>query len=202
MYSRYSAVDFDRVRALEEALEGMGVADTASRARLLAALATELYFAADDRRHALGDEALAVARRLGDEATLAQVLALVWMATWDPATVDSQATRVSELAELASRFGDPMLEFHAGMALFHIAMQQGDIVRADSGLEACGRIAEHLGQPALRWRVLLARANRALTTGSVEGVARWAEEALRLGQSTGQPDSVVYHRSALERRWP
>jgi hypothetical protein len=28
MYSRYSAVDFDRVRALEEALEGMGVADT------------------------------------------------------------------------------------------------------------------------------------------------------------------------------
>jgi predicted GNAT superfamily acetyltransferase len=70
MFSRLAAVDVDRVVPLEEALAALGSADTPARARLLASLANELYWADDQRRHALSTEALGIARRLGDAATL------------------------------------------------------------------------------------------------------------------------------------
>ncbi len=68
-------VDEERVAVLQAALDAVGPQDSAARARLLAGLASELTYTADlERRRELSDEAVAIARRLGDLRTLASVL--------------------------------------------------------------------------------------------------------------------------------
>src|SRR5262249_6475537 len=68
-------VDNERVELANRALELLGSDDSADRARLLAYLASEIVFVGEpDRRLALVDEAEAIARRLGDQHLLADVL--------------------------------------------------------------------------------------------------------------------------------
>src|SRR5581483_6048495 len=75
LYSGIGIVDTDRVETLEAALAAIGEGDSPIRARLLAAVAQELVFSGDvERCRRLSDEALAMARRLGDPAVVAAVL--------------------------------------------------------------------------------------------------------------------------------
>ena len=77
--------------------------DDGLRARLLARLAMELYFAgAEERRAILVDEAVAIARRLGDPATLAYALNARYAALWGPANVEDAVAGVDDGA-----VGDP-----------------------------------------------------------------------------------------------
>jgi tetratricopeptide (TPR) repeat protein len=76
-------------------------------------------------------------------------------------------------------------------------MQQGDLRRADSGLELSGRVAEEVGQPVLRWRVAYTRANRAMAVGDFDTAERLAERGLTIGQSCGQAAAPIYHSAAL-----
>ncbi|MGH9283962.1 MAG: hypothetical protein ACRD0S_13625, partial [Acidimicrobiales bacterium] len=86
IFSVSDAVDAERVAVLEAALDSLGPGSGALRPQLLATLASELTFSPDyDRRCALGAEAVAAARRLGDPATLARVLALIQVPLWTPA---------------------------------------------------------------------------------------------------------------------
>jgi tetratricopeptide (TPR) repeat protein len=197
LFSRFFEVDPERVVALEDALDALGPSDSPTRARLLASLSSELYFARDERRHALATQALSMARRLDDPATVADVLAAVWYSGWDPSGLAERAGLVRELLELAELLSDHLLQFHAGIALFLTAMQQGDVRRADAGLEACSRLADELGQPVLRWRVLYTRANRAMAVGRFHEAERLAEEAFQLGAAAGQPDSATYYHAGL-----
>jgi hypothetical protein len=150
----------------------------------------ELQFAGDSRRIDLGREALAMARRLGDEPTLAETLAGLWLAMWDPATLAERSGLAAELFDLAGRLGDRNLEFNAGMSVFLNASEAGDMDRADVGLAACVRVADELGQPVLRWRATFLRGHRAFAAGRFDEVERLTEETLRLGIATGQPDSL------------
>ena len=70
-----AAADSDRVRLLEAALDRLGSADSAARARVLAKLSNEVVFRDPARSGALRDEAVAIARRLGDPETLVDALA-------------------------------------------------------------------------------------------------------------------------------
>jgi len=67
-----AATDSDRVRLLEAALERLGPADSAARARVLAKLSPEVVFRDPARSGALREEAVAIARRLGDPETLVE----------------------------------------------------------------------------------------------------------------------------------
>jgi hypothetical protein len=70
---------------LEETLERLPPTASALRARVLARLAASLYWSAPpDRRGALAEEAIAMARQVDDAATLALVLSDAHLATWDP----------------------------------------------------------------------------------------------------------------------
>ena len=83
--SAVGEVDDERVAALEAALDAAGGDDSPTRARLLAALAVEIDYAGDrERRLRLADEALAIARRTGDVATLAHVLLQRFFAICSP----------------------------------------------------------------------------------------------------------------------
>jgi tetratricopeptide (TPR) repeat protein len=196
LFSRFGEVDLERAAALEETLQMIPAEDSPTRARLLASLASELHFTGDTRRHDLGREAVEMARRLGDPATLAQVLAGTWFATWDPATPAERARMAEELTGLAGKLGDGLLEFHAGVALFLTATQQADMERADRGLAACVAAAERLAQPALRWRALYLQMNRATAAGRLEEVEDLAHRCEEAGLAAAQPDTDLFSRPA------
>ena len=71
----FGRVDEGLVALLGEAREALGEEDGPLHARVLGRLATELYFSDRlEERVALGEQAVAMARRIGDRATLASTL--------------------------------------------------------------------------------------------------------------------------------
>ena len=190
LFSRAGAVDGERVAALEVAVRAAGRSDSRERAQLLAALASELHFAYDERRVQLAREGLAIARRLGEPSTLAGALVSLWLASWDFTAVGERSILAGELSQIAGQLDDPVLEFHVGMARCLTGSEQGDAATADQGLRTCTRIAEDLGQPVLRWRAAGLRSHRAFMDARWDDVERFAQEALRLGEAAGQPDAA------------
>ncbi len=89
------------------------------RARsLLAYQAVELVWSGDwHTRVALSDEAVAMARRLGDPETLTLVLHLRFMTLWAASTLVERLAIVGEAQALASRLDDRTLAFHAASRL-------------------------------------------------------------------------------------
>ena len=192
VFSRMGAVDPERVAALEAAVAAVGAAPTPVRARLLASLATERHFEGDERRLDLIGEALELARRVGDPATLAEVLTGGCLAAWGSTAQAKQGPWAAELSELTGQLSDRTLQFHANAVVFYSGVAAGDMGRADSALAAGQRIAEDLGQPTLRWRVTHLQTQRAMAAGRFQQVKEWSDEGLRLGEASGQPDSLLY----------
>src|SRR4029453_28953 len=91
---------------LEEALVALGSADSPLRARVQACLAMALYWSdSPERRDAMSREAVAMARRLGDTATLAFTLDCRLKALWGPGGVDERLASASEIVALATAAG-------------------------------------------------------------------------------------------------
>src|SRR5439155_177704 len=85
LWVRSEVVDQPRIELLEEALHRLGDGDPGLRAQLLARLAINLYWAPEPERVvALSEEAVRLARQLGDPRLLAAVLRARWIALWRP----------------------------------------------------------------------------------------------------------------------
>ena len=101
-WSQLGRVEEDVAALLQEALDALGDEDSPLRARLLARLALELYYAGDpERRLALSEEAVALARRLGDPPRSAMCLDARHYALWRPETVQERLEVASELRRIA-----------------------------------------------------------------------------------------------------
>ena len=93
-----SACDHDWIALLEEALVALGDADSALRARVQACLAMALYWSdGPERRDALSRDAVAMARRLGDTATLAFALDFRLKAVWGPGGIEERLATADEI---------------------------------------------------------------------------------------------------------
>jgi hypothetical protein len=193
LYSVVGGVDHERIAVLEEALAATAdAADSPTRARLLATLALELTWSGRQRRLELSDEALNLARRLGDPATLAQVLLARYYASAAPDTQAERLTNTAELLALADQLGDDAARSRALALRFRVAMESANITEADRCLEANQRLAVEVGQPTLLWFLGLQRAGRSLLAGRLEEAERLARDTLELGQSTGQPEALSF----------
>jgi class 3 adenylate cyclase len=190
VYANIGEVDAERVAVLEEALAAVD-AGSPSRPRLLATLGLELTWGDRTRRVQLSDEALVLARRLGDPATLAEVLVSRYYAIVGPATHGERQANTAELLALATRLGDSALISRALAVRFRVAVEAGDMGEADRCLEANERLTDDLHQPTLRWFAALQRAGRSLFCGRLEEAERLIEEAWRVGERAGQPDAPV-----------
>lgn len=192
LWSVAGDVDFERVAVLERALEAVGDGDSPTRARLLANLALELIWAGErERRFRLSDEALGMARRLGDAATLAHVLVNRAFAIGTPDTLEERLANGSELLSLAEQLRDPVMSSRAWSVRFRAAMEASDVEEADRCLQATEQSSAELGQPALRWLARMHRAGRALLAGHLAEAERLILEALELGRIAGQPDAPL-----------
>lgn len=191
LYSVVGRVDQERVAVLEQALAATADApDSPIRARLLATLALELTWSNRPRRLELSDLAVKLARHLGDQATLAQVLLARFYACAAPDTQAERLANTAELLALADQLGDDAARSRALALRFRVAMEAADVAEAGRCLEANQRLAAELGQPTLRWFVELQRTARSLFAGQLEEARRLAQDA---GRSSGQPEALSFY---------
>jgi tetratricopeptide (TPR) repeat protein len=162
------AVDPAEVALLDEAIETYGDEDAVLHAQLLARLAPALFMDVDavPRRRALSQRAVAMARRLGHQPTLAYTLRARHVAIWAPDTVEERMAIATELLHLGTATRDRDLIFHAHFWRYCAALERGDAGALDAEFHSCVRAAEP--RDVLQsWHLLALRALRA----SIEG--RW-----------------------------
>jgi tetratricopeptide (TPR) repeat protein len=154
-------------------------------------LGLELYYGGDlQRPRRLSDEALAMARRLGDPATLAQVLLARFYAIVNPDTRAERWNNTGELLALTEDLGDSAQRSRALFLRFRVAMESADVAEAARCLEANERLTTELRQPDLCWFVALHRVALALLAGRLQEAERLVHDAQDIGRSAGQPDSA------------
>jgi tetratricopeptide (TPR) repeat protein len=186
-------VDELQVRLLEEALEALGAGDGVLRARALARLARALVFTPDiPRRAALSEQAVAMARRVGDPATLAAVLYDRHLAVWGPDNPADRLAIAGEVVELAERCGDRALALQGRGLRTADLLELGDQPALRAEIEAYERAATQLRQLHYLWHVPLLRATQALLAGRFDEAERLAGEGLAVGQRAHDQAVGVY----------
>src|ERR1700683_2147754 len=156
------------VGLLNEALEALPRHDSLLRARVLAALAVELYFQADRQRViGLSDEAIAIARRLGDAGMLARILFERQIAIHDLGHVEERLAVGSEILELAQKVWDADLRAMAHNVRFQCLIELGEIAQADRELAALDILTAQLRRPYFRYVALLRAFARSQLAGDL-----------------------------------
>ena len=183
--------DHRLVPLLEDALRSLPEGDSEIRARLMARLAGALRDepsrVPQDR---LSQEAVDMARRVGDPATLSYALEGRLAATWWPENPEERLTIATEILRLAREADDGDQIAHGLGWRVSALMELGDIAAVDVELEAWEMVVQELRQPAQRWNLLVDRAMRALLDGRFEEAERLTTEALSLGQRAQGSDAV------------
>ena len=198
MASSIGEVDHERIDVLRQALAAVGDDDSAASARLLANLATEVSFS-DERGSVrpLAAQAEAMARRLGDDASLLRVLNVTFLARCLPDAYDHIQATSAEALVLAERIDDPVAGAWAAInRVYALAMAlDGDGI--DAALAAAAVAADVVGQPYLHWHVGYLSATHALRAGDVDRAELLATQAFELGTESGQPEAFACFGAGL-----
>jgi class 3 adenylate cyclase len=186
--SEVGSLDARVVEVLESALERVGEEDSIDRARLLSWLAQEyLWIDAEGRARPMFEEAIEMARRLGDDRTLAFTLSRRALTDLDPEAPRNVVDSQTEVLELARKVGDRELELRAHVVRLAGHLALGDVPAVDRDLEAYARLAADLRQPQHLWHVPLLRGMRAMIDGRFDDAERFAEEARLGGERAQEP---------------
>lgn len=197
-HSLTGEVDDERVGMLQRALERLGRVDSPRRARLLATLCGELAFGTEplERRLALAEEAVAVARSGGDPIALAEALVGTYVSICVPRTLDTRVRWTAEACALAD-IDHPVTRVVAQFWGAVAAFEAGDAQTFVSRLAVVRADAERIGQPLHLWQSSMLRTLDAMRRGDLAVAEREAEVALELGIRSGAPDIAVIYGAAL-----
>lgn len=180
------SVDVALVGLLEEAIGLVGSTDGDDgllRARLMARLARELYWSDTPQRgNAVATEAVALARRLGDPATLAAALTAHVYALWAPDRLEARIAAEGEIVRLAEATGDKEMALRGRLWRMSDLLELGDIEVVEREMQTYAQLAEELRQPAYLWYVPRNRAMRALLAGHFTEAEALAREAFAIGE--------------------
>jgi DNA-binding SARP family transcriptional activator/tetratricopeptide (TPR) repeat protein len=187
------------VPLLEEGLAKLAADDVELRPRLLGRLAGALRDERPrERRDRLSREAVELARRSGDPATLAYSLAGRALANAAPETITECLALGTEVCELSERSGDieRAVSGHSIRVMANLIL--GNRAAAEEEVVAAARIADELRQPPQLWDVCATRAMLALGTGRFTEAEALVPQALTLGERA-LPDAAIpiywMHRS-------
>jgi tetratricopeptide (TPR) repeat protein len=189
-YQRIGSIDQRLIALLEEALKRLGPQDDPLRARALARLDYALCAVprSEQRRHQLGAEAVAMARRLDDTKTLVWVSQYTRWAFWGPQSVEEWRHGCEELAGLLARITD----VEDRMYLHHLRMidflELGDVEAADAEMQKLEKLVDETRIPWFVWFLLRFKTMRALMDGRFADAERLAEETLQAGRRTDHPN--------------
>ena len=161
----------EQVQLLEEALALVPEDDSALRARLLARLAVDYRVIpeASARIATLSDEALAMARRLGDPAVLMFVLIARRVALWGPDNLDERLAIMAEARSTMNSAADLYLAMWCRLFSAFDFYEAGDSQGQDREFDAFVDTARQLRAPYFLW------ASEVIKTGRVLKEGRFAE---------------------------
>ncbi|MGH8677666.1 MAG: ATP-binding protein, partial [Burkholderiales bacterium] len=143
-----NAMDHTLVTLLEEALATLGEQASGLRARLLARLSIDLYFSpAREQGVQLSQQAVALARQLGDPQVLAIALRARCIALWRPESADERLAVAAEMVNLTGVTDDRELTLPARRFLITGFLERGDLAATDREIDAWAQIAGALRQP-------------------------------------------------------
>jgi predicted ATPase/class 3 adenylate cyclase/DNA-binding CsgD family transcriptional regulator len=166
----------DAERLVREALRH--APDATTTARLLACRSRALAFSGrDDEALARADEAIAFARRLGDDDALCQALLGLLMSRWTAETAAQQEDAAREAAVLAARLGDDEAQLYAIDKLLIAPMFRGDLDATRRILAEHEQLAPRVGQPLFLLLEAQVRATVSLGEGHLDESEAHAEAA-------------------------
>jgi DNA-binding SARP family transcriptional activator len=173
------------VPLLERAIAALGDADQPLRVRLLVRLAggplRDSRFP-PERKAAMSAEALAIARRIGDPATIAYAIHGYILGHHAPDHTRRQLDLATEMIALARAAGDKEREYEGLEERLVAFLELGDTGGFAADLEAMTQLSRELRQPGQRWLVTVYRALLALLQGKLEE----AEELVATARAQGE----------------
>jgi DNA-binding SARP family transcriptional activator len=185
---------------LEGAIAALGDADSSLRARLMTRLAAgplrDLRFP-PERQRSLGEEALEMARRIGDPATLVYAIDGYIPAVESPANTREMLELSTELLGLATTLGDRERMIEALEHRIGRLIELGRMPEARADVESLARFAGELRQPAQQWLAGVCAARLDLLDGRLARAERLIEESLRLGERAQSWNAAVAYRLQL-----
>lgn len=194
----FGRVDDVLVGLLEKAREQLGCEDEALLARVLGRLAAELYFS--DRvieRIDLGEQAVAMARRIGDRATLASTLSARFLTLPGTEEPSERLGIADAIVALAEEVGNRKVVLRGQSWRIMTLMELGDWDSVVVELDAHEQLARQLRDPLYLWHVPRFRATIALLEGRLEEAERLAGEALAVGREAQAQNALQLYAVQL-----
>lgn len=192
--SRSGTARGEAVELLREAAAGLP-AEThpALRGRVLAGLSRELrhgtYGDPSGPAVTAAEEAVALARAVGEPGGLAFALLALHDAVWRPGSAPRRLEVLAEMGTAAARAGDREASAQVRQLRAAALLERGDPDGVPE-LAAYALAAEELGHARGRWSALTRRATLAVLAGRAEEAADLAARGLELGRAIGQVDAV------------
>ena len=189
-FSQLGEADAQRLAVLQATLEAVGPHDSPHRARLLATLAAELQYRDDSPRMEFALEAVNMARRLGDTLAVVDTIARTDITLSVPGRLAERERRANEALALTETMNDPLRRVGALQSAALAQLSRANIGAARRYQQEREAIAAQLGDASLQLLVMIATGMFALLAGRPDDSEAIAEEILRLGVETGQPDAM------------
>lgn len=183
--------DDDHNKLLEAALGCQPVDALGTRSMLLARLSVGGATPDTQRESArLAEEAVALARQVGEPRLIAQALAALCDAMGGPDHISTRRSYAQTIVELADQAGDRVLSLLGRRFLIVSALELGDFATVDREIAIFERLAGQLRQPLLSWYGPLFRGMRAQMRGDLEQAearhAEVADAAVRTGSKNAE----------------
>ena len=186
-------LDTERARALEQALEQLGDGSPALRARVLARLAIELYYAPGrTRADPLSAEAITLARAAEDPDALLIALSSRHVALWTPDGLDDRLTVADQMIAFARDHGRPEHELQGRNWLCADLWEAGQIDRFETAAREHARLATQLRLPSFTWYEPLWQASRAALKADWDRAERLITEAEETGTEAGDRNAPLF----------
>lgn len=196
--------DPDQGSVRTEAIERLGSDNAVWKCRLQAVLAQSLYWdnsrghrarsfeATRQRRDELTTEALASARLLDDDESLAIALNARLFANYGPDQSREEWSQLSEeLIEVSERLDNPLYGLAGRYCRISELLDTGQIERANEEVDVFHAIALHVGSRIDAWTAVKWRSNLALLGGELDEADRLTMEAFELG-SQFMPEEAAF----------
>ena len=134
-------------------------------------------------------EAVEIARQLGDARLVAGALIALHQSLWDPGSTEQALDVSAELGRVADTTGDADLQLEASLARCVDALRVGDLDGARAGVDRAAEIAAESGSLRHEFFVLSRRAMLAFVDGHLADGAGLIRRAHELGRRIEEPDT-------------
>jgi hypothetical protein len=177
-----ASFDAAQIELLRSAIDALGETEPELRSWLLARLSVALSLeGSEDERRALADEAIELARSIGENRTLAYALAAHCDTIAGPDFCEQRLRESTEILPLARTCGDVRGEL-LGRRLRVLALAElARFEEMDQEVDAYEQLATTIRQPLYEWYVPLWRAMRALMVARFDDADRLADLAEQIG---------------------